>query len=174
MATIDVYVVDDSSFDLTMWIDSALTWGDTGVQSVVDMVAKVNRLCSNGDRIATLTIVGHGNEEGQYIGREWVTQKSLSTHRPSLAQLARLFSRPGQVVMGGCRQGRNGAFLLALSDILNVPVVGYTALQRPGVPGPEGGSTVCYITCTRSGRTSADSFDEVQLSVMDWFRRLAN
>ncbi|MFC1642863.1 hypothetical protein ACFL5O_09310 [Myxococcota bacterium] len=67
MAVIDVYVIDDSTFDLTMFMDAALTWGDVGIRNVKDMV---NKLCLTGDRIAELRIVGHGNETGQYIGSD--------------------------------------------------------------------------------------------------------
>ena len=69
-----------------------------------------------------------------------------------------------------CQQGRNGSFLLAISNIVNVPVTGFTALQRPVLPGDEGGRTTCYITCARGARTMADSVDDVQIKIMDWFR----
>lgn len=176
MAVIDVYVVDDSSFDLTMFIDSALTWGSIGIQSVRDMADKVSRLCVSGDRIANLRILGHGNDTGQFIGTDWVTEATLPSFRGQFARLAGLFVRGGsdssraELTMGGCQQGRNGSFLLAISHIVNVPVSGYTALQRPVLPGDEGGRTTCYITCARGGRTFADSFDDVQLKIMGWFR----
>lgn len=176
MAAIDVYVIDDSSFDLTMFIDSALTWSDVGVKNLKDMVDKLVKLCLKGDRIAELRIVGHGNDLGQYVGSDWLTQDSLTTHRAQLARLCPLFVRVGQsakrahVVMGGCQQGRNGGFLLAISNILNVPVSGFTALQRPVLPGDEGGKTTCYITCNRQGRTAADTFDDAQLKVTRWLR----
>jgi len=176
MAVIDVYVVDDSSFDLTMFIDSALTWGDIGVKNVRDMADKVTGLCSSGDRIAKLRIMGHGNDAGQYIGSDWVSEAKLPSFRAQFARLSGLFVRAGsdgasaELIMGGCQQGRNGSFLLAISNIVNVPVSGFTALQRPVLPGDEGGRTTCYITCARGGRTAADSVDDVQIKIMDWFR----
>ena len=177
MATIDVYVIDDSRFDLTMLLDSALTWNDVGIQNVKDMVNTLVGLCQGGDSLGHLTIVGHGNSTGQYIGSDFVTLQSLPAFRPDLGRMTRLFARGAgsgsrHVTMGGCRQGRNSGLLLALSNIWNVPVSGYTALQRPGIPGYEGGRTTCYITCTRQGRTTADSVDEIQLRVMNWARRL--
>jgi hypothetical protein len=176
MAIIDVYVIDDSKFDLTMFLDSALTWGDVGIKNIKDMADKLAGLCSRGNRIAELTIVGHGNELGQYVGTDWLSNDSLPSYRPQLRRLTTLFVRTGSarsahVTMGGCQQGRNGGLLLGLSDIWNVPVSGYTALQRPGVPGYEGGKTTCYLTCARQGRTTADKVDEIQLKIMEWLRR---
>ncbi|MDD9943493.1 MAG: hypothetical protein OXU20_20805 [Myxococcales bacterium] len=171
MATIDVYVVDVSTFDLTMFLDGALTWADTGILSVRNMVAKLRKLCRHGDRIAELRIVGHGSESGQYVGADWLSLETLPSFRSELSRMHPLFVRGGigrrpSVVMGGCRQGRNPSLLLALSRIWNVPVSGFTALQRPAWPGDEGGRTTCYITCTRQGRTVADTIDEAQLRIM--------
>jgi hypothetical protein len=177
MATIDVYVIDDSSFDLTLFMDSALTWGDVGIKNLKDMVDKLVKLCATGDRIAELRILGHGDPTGQYIGADWVTESSLTAHREQLARMSPLFVRtPGatsraHVIMAGCRQGQNGSFLLALSNIWNVPVSGFTALQRPAVPGDEGGTTTCYITCAKGARTTADSVDDVQIAITEWFTR---
>lgn len=179
MAEIDIYVIDNSSFDLTMFIDSQLTQGEVGIQNVEDMVRKIERMCEDGDRIRELRIVGHGNDHGQYVGTDWLSTSTLRQHRSALARLRPLFvhgndqvdGENGHVVMGGCRQGRNGRLLLELSRIFNVPVSGFTALQRPGVPGDEGGRTTCFITCTREGRTTADDFDEKQLEFMAWVRR---
>jgi hypothetical protein len=67
MAVIDVYAIDDSSFDLTLFLDRALTWGDVGIRNLKDIVDKLTKLCANGDRIAELRIVGHGNDLGQHI-----------------------------------------------------------------------------------------------------------
>jgi hypothetical protein len=176
MPAIDVYVIDDSRFDLTMFVDSALTWNDVGVRNLRDMADKLVKLCLKGDRIAELRIVGHGNEIGQYVGSEWLTEASLGTHRAQLGRISSLFTRVGQsskrahVIMGGCQQGRNGGFLLALSNILSVPVSGFTAMQRPVLPGDEGGRTTCYITCNRQGRTKADGFDDAQMKVVNWVR----
>lgn len=177
MSTINVYVIDNSQFDLTMFVDSALTWGDVGIRNVRDMVDKLVNLCAHGDRIAELRIVGHGNDRGQYVGSDWLSESTLWSHRQQLARISSLFvrtrgesSESAHVIMGGCQQGRNGSFLLALSDIWNVPVSGFTALQRPGVPGDEGGRTTCYITCARQGRTTADAVDDVQLRIDQWFR----
>jgi hypothetical protein len=181
MAIIDVYVIGDSKFDLTTFLDSTLTWGDIGIKNVKDMADKPVGLCVNGDHIAQLRIVGHGNALGQYIGTDWIDHKSLGSHRQQLARMSPLFvramdssDRRAHVVMGGCEQGRNGGLLLALSDIWNVPVSGFTAMQRPILPGDEGGETTCYITCTRQGQTAADGFDDLQLQIIEWFRKRWN
>jgi hypothetical protein len=72
--------------------------------------------------------------------------------------------------MGGCRQGTNSMLLLDLSTILCVRVSGFTAMQRPAIPGDEGGRTTCYISCTRQGRSRADDFDDAARKVREWLR----
>jgi hypothetical protein len=175
MPTINAYVIDDSKFDLAMFIDGKLTRGSVGIKGVADMVERVTQLCVDGRKLAELRVVGHGNEMGQYIGSDWLSLDTLPLHRGALMRLTPLFVRGSEegrrahLIMGGCRQGRNGGLLLAISDIVNVPVSGFTALQRPPLPGDEGGMTTCYLTCNREGQTVADRLDEVQLKIMKWF-----
>ena len=170
MAEINVYMVDDHKFDPAMWIDQLFTWGDVKINGVRDMVSKLIKLCARGDKIAELTIVGHGNEYGQWVGQDWLCQEVVWAWRSELVKMNSLFGKNRHVIMGGCRQGRNAGLLLALADIWIAQVSGYTALQRPVLPGYEGGRTTCFLTCTRSGYTFADHCDEVQLDVMERIR----
>src|SRR5260370_889384 len=88
--------------------------------------ARTRWLCASCDRIGTLQIVGHGAEEAQFIGEDWVSNDTLSDVSPDLRRLAPWFARGGEVIMGGCRQGRNGTLLLWFSNAFGVPVSGYT------------------------------------------------
>jgi Domain of unknown function (DUF4347) len=154
MAEIDVYCVSDDHPDVVMWIDSALTPSDVPIKNVADMVfklvARFGTKVGAGDCIGELRIVGHGNEYGQYMGSDWIDNKSIEKFRPQFSKLMRLFGRNGLITLGGCRVGRNGSLLVKLSDMTNVPVRAFTASQRPAVPGDEGNETKCYITCARS------------------------
>ena len=138
------------------------------------MVNKIVNNCINtNDQIACLRIVGHGNARGQYIGRDWVSEQNLGKYQDMLEQLNSLFDIDlGEVIMGGCQQGQNGAFLLALSNIWGVPVSGFTAMQRPLIPGDEGSRTTCFITCRRSAETGWDEFDEGVAALVDAIQRL--
>ena len=169
---VNVYVFSDHKFDIVMWIDSALTLGEQGVLSIRDMVAKLQKLCADGTRIGELRILGHGNQNGQYIGSDWLEIGTLPSHQTDLAKLAPLFGPHGQVVMGGCRVGRATELLLALSNLWHVPVSGFTALQRPPIPGDEGGRTTCLVKCNSAGYTFADSFDDKQLAFMAFIQRM--
>ena len=174
MAVVDFYVIADKEFDITMWIDGALTVGDVGINSVADMVDKLTKKCATGDKIGTLQIFGHGNDNGQYIGENWVSKFSLPGVAADLRKLRPHFGRGAEVIMAGCQQGQNGGLLLALSDLLNVRVSGFTALQRPALPGDEGGRTTCFITCTREGQTTADEVDKVQMIIMEKLLKIIN
>jgi hypothetical protein len=172
MAEIDIYVVSDD--DLTPFVSKLHSLSPVSVRSVKDMVNRIARLCGSGDRIGTLTIVGEGNEEAQVIGDDLLSNDTLADFTPDLRRLAPLFARGGEVIMGGCRQGRNGTLLLGLSNAFGVPVSGYTALQRALLPGHYGGRTTCFITCTREGFTLADDVDEVILWVRSLIGRIGS
>lgn len=159
MEEINFYVIDDSAFDVVMFLDSALTLGDVPIKNIKDMVTKIIGRCAKGVKIAELRIVGHGNAYGQYIGSDWLDSKTVKSHRSDLAKLAPFFGKEGHVIMGGCKVGQNGSLLLTLSDYFNVQVTGFTASQRPLVPGDEGGSATCYLTCTRTGKMGFDYLD---------------
>jgi hypothetical protein len=159
MADVNVYVIDNSRWDVVMFLDSAVTLGEVPIKNVKEMVTKILKRCAHGDKIAELRIVGHGNEFGQYVGADWLDSDTIRRYRSDLFKLVPFFGKNGHVIMGGCKVGRNGSFLLKLSNYLNVPVTGFTASQRPLVPGDEGGSTTCFLTCTRTGKKGFDYLD---------------
>jgi hypothetical protein len=156
MATVNVYCIDNSRSDWVYWIDSALTARDIGIASVADMVQKISALCASGDRIGELRIAGHGNRRGQFVGANWLDDTTLMQHRFQLSRLSALFAsrRSSLVSMGGCRVGQNEGLLLSLSQVFGVTVRGWTARQRPLVPGDEGNETRCLTTCSRTSAVS--------------------
>jgi hypothetical protein len=120
------------------------------IANVADMADKVVWVCrSSGKRLGELTIVDHGSAWGQWMGSDWVDLKSLPTFQNHLQKLAILFGEEGLVTLGGCQQGQNDVLLTALSKILNRPVRGFTAYQRPLAPGNQGAETRCFVTCAR-------------------------
>src|SRR5512138_878527 len=145
MATQDIYCVSKTSdFDMATFLSNVLHPVAVSIKNVADLANQVVLVCKSAPgSLGELTIVGHGNPFGQYIGSDWVNKDNLENFRADLARLLPLFGRDGLVTMAGCRQGRNGSFLLALSDMLDVPVRGFTADQRPGVPGNQGSETRC-------------------------------
>jgi len=188
----DITVIDDTNLHIERWLLPLLA-GDSAlahpIQSVADMVSHIEHLCSPvhhwffqgllnlpplRKRVQTLTIIGHGNETGQQVGNDWICYESLKDYRSEFVKLTPLFGDKGEIILGGCRVGRAAPVLLGLSDIVGRPVSGYSALQRPHLPGYEGGRTTCFLTCTREGFTTADKFDEVQLRLIEYGRALQN
>jgi hypothetical protein len=158
---IDIYCVADHEPDVVMWVDALFTWGEIGITSVTDMVQKVKEVCGTRRKIRELRILGHGNWEGQFFGRDWVSNDNINSFRGELVQLSGLFGREGLVTLGGCQVGGNSRLLLELGDILNVPVRAFEANQRPTVPGDEGREVRCYLTCTRSGSRTWSHIDRI-------------
>jgi len=143
-----------------MWIDGAVTSGEISILGVADMATKLEAaFAQTGDKIGELRIVGHGNAYGQFMGANWIEDRTAGTYAKDFRRIGKLFSaQRGVVTLGGCQVGQNGPLLLKLSEYFKVPVRAFTALQRPLVPGDEGNSTDCYVTCS----TSKDA------SLWDW------
>jgi hypothetical protein len=160
MGDVDIYCIGKTEdFDFTTFAANVVHPLALSIGSVADMANQVVLACkSAAAKLAELTIVGHGDPLGQYIGGDWVDKGSLGSFRTGLVRLQPLFGRDGLVTLGGCEQGQNGAFLLALSDMLNVPVRGFTAYQRALWPGNQGSETRCYLTCTRGQRDAWDDY----------------
>jgi|KBSMisStandDraft_5_1062788.scaffolds.fasta_scaffold34467_3 hypothetical protein len=160
MSTINFYFIDNSKWDFVMWFDSVVTANDIGIKNVADMVRKILAKCSSGDKIGELRIFGHGNRDGQWIGGDWVTSASVSSHTIDFARLRPLFDPFGMITLGGCQVGLNDLLLAKLSAIVGVPVRAFTAKQRPGVPGDEGAETKCYyLSCTHGKPVGFDHMD---------------
>ena len=157
----DVYVIEDKA-DVFLWGSAAITLGEVAITGIADMVSKVQALAKT-KRVRELRIVGHGSAHGQYIGKDWLSITSLAkTFRPDFVKLSvGCFGPGGFITMGGCEQGENGGLLLEISNIVGVPVQGFTAAQRVLPFGDEGGLTRCFITCAREGKTFADSVDKL-------------
>jgi hypothetical protein len=168
MAQMDIYVVGDNKFDIPLFLDKLLTPRAMGIKGVRDMVARIVEVCAQGHTIGTLTIVGHGDDSGQWVGEDLLIPEVVPAWRSELCKLKPFFNRNTHIVLGGCRQGRNVALLLALSDVLNVSVTGYTSTQSPLIPGHEGGETTCFITCSKTGFTAWDAIDVVAIPLRSW------
>jgi hypothetical protein len=168
MSTIDVYVIDKRS-DIVMAVDRALTVGELDIGSVRDLAAQVSKLCSGGDRVRELRIVGHGNETGQYVGGDWLCDLNVHAFAPHWALLKKCFDPTcGSVTFGGCKVGQAELLMVKLSHHLGVPVRGFRTFQNPIIPGDEGGETRCvYFGCTRTYK-DATVYNEWQKSAFEW------
>jgi hypothetical protein len=152
MATMDFHVVDGSKFDIVMSVEEALSVGEIGVKSVPDMVRQLETKCAGGDLIGELRIVGHGNENGQYFGGDWINDYTVHSYAAYWTRLRKLFDTgKGLVTLGGCKVGQAELLLVKLSKLLDVPVRGFRTFQNPVVPGDEGGETRCTpYACART------------------------
>jgi hypothetical protein len=145
--------------DTYLWLRGALSIGETSASSIQDGIDKT--LAKIGDRgqIASLYIVGHGNEGLFEIGSDYLTANNAA----GLQQFARLrgrFTPKGGVVLDGCKVGHAIELLKKLSVAMgNVKVSASTANQRL-TPGMEGGIRECTgNSCTYTGAGWGDTID---------------
>ena len=119
---------------------------------------------SNHRVIKRLTIIGHGNPKGVFIGEDWVDDTTLSNFSNDLAKLVPFFSRAGDAVVTlfACMTGRNEKLLGLLSSLLGgVTVRAMTASQNAFIPSEQGSVTQCiYSQCSNSGRLVWDKTNE--------------
>ncbi|MGQ0540955.1 MAG: DUF4347 domain-containing protein [Blastocatellia bacterium] len=157
---VDVYFIDRSKLDFVMAADGLVTDGDRAILSVKDLVSKCDVICSKGDRIRELRIFGHGNTKGQYFGADWVDETTLSKYHFSFRRLSRCFDSMSFITLGGCKVGQAENFLCRLSKLVGVPVMAWTAMQRPLFPGDEGAEVRCFrYACTRGDKVGFDYLD---------------
>ncbi|GEM_PF-3125393 len=126
------------------------------IDTLFDLVCVCEKLCSTGDRIGILEILGHGNEFEMAIGREGIGEYELNSDprvRADLVRLSPLFSRRplARVFLGGCYVGRHWRIVPALSRLWSgVEVIAGRGMQNPFLAGVEGGATVCVdMNCSR-------------------------
>ena len=118
-------------FDITRVFAFRLTF-----TSVSDLVRMVLTVSGGFAKVGELFVVGHGNSFGMMIGKDWVSADNANKHLPTLSKIK--FADDGMITLGGCHVGRACGLLNALSGGLGVKVRAWTALQRPGGPGPDG------------------------------------
>ncbi len=151
---LEIIAISAHESDAVMWISGALSIGEINIVNVEDMVEQINRKCSGGKRIKSLEIVGHGNDTGQHVGADWLSATSLrTTHGKQLKKLEPHFMQSAVVTLEGCKVGQAEELLKRLSLMWpGVRVRAKTALQRPLIPGDEGGVRECVNgRCTYSG-----------------------
>lgn len=156
--------------------DDAMWWGgfwnvdEIYIASVVDMVEKVEARLDEeaGTVIRELRLLGHGTEAGQRIGADWVDHVEIAAYAADFKKLAGRFANGGWMTLEGCGVGYAIYMMLALSDLVGVPVQGYLATQFYRVPGPEGRSMRCYGGKAKAGPpTFKDEVKQV-LKHMPW------
>ena len=165
----DIYIVDTTVRDtatILAQLGLLITFRrGVGIRSIEDMVSRVIKVASGrGAKIRRLRIIGHGNAHGQRIGKDFLSVHSLPKHAGALKRLIPYFAADAEVTLGGCQVGQGVELLQQLSQVLGgVTVRAMTALQRPGVPGDEGGVQVCQLTmCSYSGDGFWNRFDARQ------------
>lgn len=154
MADLNLVVISNDRFDFAMWFNATLIPGDIGVLNVRSMVEAIKRACGTSNRIGHLTIVGHGNEDGQLIGKDWIDDRTVHTFAQDLMSLQPLFTSNAMVTMAGCHVGRAKPLLIALAHLFGVRVEAYSRLQFTPPPFYQGLKTTCFITCTSEQKTT--------------------
>ncbi len=131
MAMVDgvtVTVVDDSDF--VGWVAAASRTGEvtmTSPQSMVDAVIAE----ADGEQIAHLNILDHGNAETFQLGDDWVGLGNIAGLEPVLSQLTPHFAEGASVHLQHCNIGQNHELLIELAQIWGVSVYAGTEKQNP-------------------------------------------
>jgi hypothetical protein len=107
-----------------------------------------------GAKMSRLNIVDHGNETGFEIGDDLVTEQSLGTFAPQLAQLRGRFAPKGFVHLQHCKVGEASTLLIDFSALVGVRVYGGSGYDFPGFNtgdywGCDGGTSICRVQKTR-------------------------
>lgn len=161
MAKLDIVVISDpGKFDGFYFLQGVMNIGEKYAKNVTDMVDQVLAFVHSGDSIIALTIHGHGNEQGQYIGIDWLDTTTLLQYRTTLAKLTTHFDGKAVVTLGGCNVGYAVDLLKQLSQLWGGVTVRAGTAKQLAFPGIEGGVRSCKINiCSYRGPGFWDYFD---------------
>ncbi|NQT38612.1 MAG: DUF4347 domain-containing protein [Planctomycetes bacterium] len=129
-----------------------VTSGERLITDTVDMVEQVVKLSRRQKaKVWHLTITGHGNPKGFYIGNDWVDESTLTSSKgPIVTELKKLksvFTTNAMVVIRACDTGESKGILRALSSVLGgVTVVASEWKQLGPLTGLSGAIVQCKLT----------------------------
>jgi hypothetical protein len=124
-----IHMIDERG--VSGWLNAALFIGEIAFTNVNNLVENV--LSELGTRkVRRLDIDDHGNEEGMELGDDWVSESNLATYAPVLQRLRGKFTSNGFVHLQGCHVGANRRFLVAVAEVVGVPVWAGTGYDAPG------------------------------------------
>ncbi|UCD75115.1 MAG: DUF4347 domain-containing protein [Phycisphaerales bacterium] len=169
MAKLDIVVVSDpGKFDGFYFLQSMMNIGEKHVTHTQTMVKQILDLTDSDNTVAALTIHGHGNQTGQYVGRDWLDIYTLPKYREELAKLTPHFEEDAIVTLGGCNVGHAEALLQRLSELWGGIAVRAGTAQQMAFPGIEGGIRSCKVNvCKYGGPGFWDKFDQKVRPRMD-------
>jgi hypothetical protein len=119
---------------LAEWED--VIWkGAKPVANVNEFVSLAIQTFADKGKIDFIQINGHGSKPGFYIGRDWISEKTIEDFRERLAKVAPLLSPTSCVEVVACKAGHATELMRKFSHILGgVPIVGYLIDQGGGHP----------------------------------------
>lgn len=130
LMSMEVTVVDDS--DATGWLAAATRTGEIYMTDVASMVSNViSLLTTESETMSRLNILDHGSPRGFQVGTDNVNSGTLPTHSIELVKLRPHFATDGFVHLQHCQIGQNSQLLIALAQLLDVPVYAGKQYQNP-------------------------------------------
>lgn len=162
MAKLDITVISDpGKFDGFYFLQGLMNVGEGYATNVASMVKYVlMHVKSEDDTIMALTIHGHGNGDGQYIGTDWLDSTLYLAYKEELAKLTNHFDKDAVVTLGGCNVGHADNLLKLLSQLWGDVIVRAGTAQQLAFPGLEGGVKSCRVNICSGGEPGFwDKFD---------------
>jgi hypothetical protein len=125
----------------------------TNTADMVDLVVKVSQ--TEKKKVKLLTITGHGNPDGFYIGNDWVTVADLifadKRIYKKLQELRLVLAPDARVVLRACDVGESEGLLKAFSGALGgARVQGSSWKQLGPIPGLVGPVIECTLTTCKT------------------------
>ena len=110
---------------------------------VVTVIAR-----ARGGKIRRLNIANHGNGNGCFFGKDWITTDNFDQFAPYLGRLGAYFSSDAIVHLTHCSMGQNTALMKRFAFFFGVKVYAGTGLEAGA---PYSFNTGDYVGCTPAG-----------------------
>ena len=103
---------------------------------------------ADGGKIRRLNIGDHGNDEGCFFGKDWITTANFEKYAPYLGRLSAYFAKDAIVHLTHCNMGQNPGLMKMFAFFFGVRVYAGTGLDAGA---PYTFNTGDYVGCTPAG-----------------------
>jgi hypothetical protein len=126
----------------------ALCNGDTVFITDVKHMTVAVTAQADGGKIHRLNVHDHGNSEGVYIGKDWITVNNFENYASYLSKLSPLFTKSAKIHLTHCYLGQNTNLMFMFAATFGAKVYAGTG-QDAGAPYSANFGE--YVGCTPAG-----------------------
>jgi hypothetical protein len=136
-------IKEDAARAVQKFFESSTVFMHNAQHMVTTVIAQ-----ADGSKIHRLNIHDHGNSQGGWFGKDYITTDNFPAYAPYLAKLFPYFTNNAKIVLGHCEIGQNKDLLRMFALTFGKTVYAGTGLDAGT---PYNFNTGDYVGCRPSG-----------------------